>query len=69
MPKAGERNRQRGDVNEIKNADQIVKQRLRLEFIKRKQNSNTLKKAANRKKHMKKSKQKQNPKKWWCFVA
>lgn len=41
---------------ELKNPEQIVRQRLRLEHIKRKQTTNTIKKDANRKKHMKQQK-------------
>lgn len=53
--KPGER--KRGE-NEIKNPEQIVKQRLRLEFIKRKNTANQAKKQINRKKHAKKIKKK-----------
>lgn len=46
---------------ELKNPEQIVRQRLRLEHIKRKETTNKIKKDANRKKHMKQ--QKKRPKK------
>lgn len=39
---------------EIRSADQIVRQRMRLEHIKRKETTNKAKRAMNRKKHMKK---------------
>lgn len=41
---------------ELKNPEQIVRQRLRLEHIKRKETTNKIKKAANRKKHQKQQK-------------
>lgn len=41
---------------ELKNPEQIVRQRLRLEHIKRKETVNKIKKDANRKKHMKQQK-------------
>ena len=47
-----------GTDKEIKNPEQIVRQRMNLEFIKKKQQKNTVKKAKNRKKHMKKQKSK-----------
>lgn len=44
--------------SELKKPEQIVRQRMRLEFIKNKLHSNTVKKAANRKRHDKQQKSK-----------
>ncbi len=49
---------------ELKNPEQIVRQRMRLEHIKRKETMNKIKKDSNRKKHAKQ--QKKRTKKWWC---
>lgn len=51
-----------GNDKELRNPDQIVKQRMRLEFIKKRNIENRIKKIASRKKHMKKQKQKQKKK-------
>ncbi|XP_055845086.1 ATP-dependent RNA helicase DDX54 [Episyrphus balteatus] len=53
--KIEEKKRMGGSNKEIKSADQIVKNRLRLEFIKKKQQINTEKKAENRKRSMRKN--------------
>lgn len=47
-----------GKDKELKNPEQIVRQRLRLEHIKRKETTNRIKKQANRKKHVKRQKSK-----------
>lgn len=44
--------------NELKNPEQIVKRRLRLEFVKKRELENKIKKAQNRKKHMRRMKSK-----------
>lgn len=56
MAKQEMKKRLSSNDKELKNPEQIVRQRLRLEHIKRKETTNKIKKAANRKKHMKQQK-------------
>lgn len=51
-------NGRRAPGSELKTPDQIVRERMRLDFIKRKENTNKIKKVANRKKHAKRVKAK-----------
>lgn len=51
-------NGRRAPGSELKSADQIVRERMRLDFIKRKETTNKIKKQANRKKHAKRVKAK-----------
>lgn len=47
-----------GQDKELKNPEQIIRQRMRLEHIKRKETTNRIKKQTNRKKHVKRQKSK-----------